>query len=216
MAILPQPTLVYRLVHVGNLPTLLERRGLHAPNYCPMDGLPYRTIHDIRVQAVRHTCTIPCGPRGVIHDYVPFYFGPLSPMLYRLHTGWVEEYDEGQRPLLYLVTNCQEVAEAGLDFVFSDGHGLAFYSAWFDSLDDLGQVDWQMVGERFWADDPKGDSDRQRRKQAEFLVHQFCPWEVIRGIAVLDDEMKSRVEQILGRYPLEMRKKVAVRRGWYY
>jgi hypothetical protein len=137
-------------------------------------------------------------------------------MLYRLHTGWVEGYDEGQRPLLYLVTSCQDIAAAELDFVFSDGHGLAVYSAWFDSLDDLGQVDWQMVGDRFWADDPKNDSDRQRRKQAEFLVHRFCPWRIIRGIAVIDDEMKSRVEEILSRYPIELRKKVSVRRGWYY
>jgi len=181
-----------------------------------MDGLPYRTIHDVNVQAVRHMCTIPCGPGGVIHDYVPFYFGPLSPMLLRLHTGRVDGYSEGQRPLVYVVTTCQEIAAAGLGFAFSDGHGLATYSAWYASLDELGQVDWTIVGEKFWADDPKGDSDRQRRKQAEFLVHRFCPWEVIRGIAVIDDTIKGRVEEILDRYPAELRKKVAVRSGWYY
>jgi hypothetical protein len=57
-----------------------------------------------------------------------------------------------------------DVAAAGPDFVFLDGHGLAFYSAWFSSLDDLVQVDWQLVGKRYWSDDPKGHSDRQRRQ----------------------------------------------------
>jgi len=212
----PRPAHLYRLVHVENLSALLARRGLHAPNHCPQDALDYRTIHDLSVQAVRRSHAIPCGPGGVVHDYVPFYFGPLSPMLFRLHTGRVAGYTGGQSPLVYLVTSCQAIEEAGLGFVFSDGHGLATYSQWFESLDHLDQIDWPLVGAKYWADDPQVDSDRQRRKQAEFLVHRFCPWEVIRGIAVIDVEMKGRVEQILASAPQEMRKKVAVRRGWYY
>ena len=114
----PNPTYVYRLVHVANLSTLLGRRGLHAPNTCPEDGLPYQTIHDVDVQTARHVCSIPCGPGGVIHDYVPFYFGPLSPMLLRLHTGRVAGHREGQQPLVYLVTTAQDVLkeELGLSF----------------------------------------------------------------------------------------------------
>ena len=212
----PYPTHLYRLLHVDNLKTLLERGGLHAPNACPEDGRSYRTIHDLNVQAVRNRHPIPCGPRGVIHDYVPFYFGPLSPMLFRLHTGWVEGYSDGQRPLVYLVTNCQAVQAASLRYVFSDGHGLAAYTEWFEDLRDLARVDWRLVRERYWADDPMGDNDRQRRKQAEFLIHQFCPWEVIQGIAVMDQETKGQVEEILDGVAEPLRKPVAVRRGWYY
>src|SRR3954467_4644416 len=114
-------------------------------------------------------------------------------MLLRLHTNRVEGYTEGQGPLIYLVTTCQDVQDAGLGFVFSDGHGLASYSDWFDSLDELAHVDWTVVRAKYWADDPERDNDRQRRKQAEFLVHRFCPWAVIRGIAVINDEMKGQV-----------------------
>jgi ssDNA thymidine ADP-ribosyltransferase, DarT len=76
-----------------------------------------------------------------VHDYVAFYFGPRSVMLYQLHTGWVEGYKEGQEPLIHLVSTCQSVAEAGLRFVFSDGHGLARFTAWYDQLPDLDKVD---------------------------------------------------------------------------
>ena len=43
--------------------------------------------------------------------------------------------------------------------------------------------------------------DRQRRKQAEFLIHRFCDWSLIHEIAVIDNAMKTRVERILGRVP---------------
>jgi hypothetical protein len=100
----PTPTPIYRIVHIDNLPTLLRRAGLHAPNYRPNDGLPYRTIHNVSIQQVRHTRRIPCGPGGTLHDYVAFYFGYLAPMLLQLKTGRVAGYQEGQSPLLYLVS----------------------------------------------------------------------------------------------------------------
>ena len=77
----PNPTWLYRIVHADNLATLLTRGALHAPNCTPNDGLPYRTIHSTAVQANRRVKPFPCGPGGTIHDYVPFYFGPLLVML---------------------------------------------------------------------------------------------------------------------------------------
>jgi len=65
----PNPTWLYRLVHIGNLPTLLTRGMLHAPNSTPDDGLFYRPIHNASVQANRQIRQISCGPGGSIHDY---------------------------------------------------------------------------------------------------------------------------------------------------
>ena len=55
----PNPAWLYRLIHIDNLPTLLQRGALHAPNYTPEDGLPYRTIHNSDVQAGRREKAIP-------------------------------------------------------------------------------------------------------------------------------------------------------------
>lgn len=206
---------LYRIVHVDGLPTLLRRGGLHAPNTTPNDGLPYRAIHDANVQASRRTRAIPCGPRGTIHDYVPFYFGPLSVMLLNLHTRRVAGYDEGQAPIIYLVSSIARVDAEGRPWVFSDGHGLSALTSWYDDADRLDEVDWDLVGARYWADQPE-DNDRQRRKQAEFLVWKDLPWSAIAGIAVLDAAMKARVEAILAAFPVAAATPVAVRRGWYY
>jgi hypothetical protein len=207
--------LLYRIVHIENLPTLLRRGGLHAPNSTPNDGLQYRTIHNPNVQASRSVSSIPCGPGGTIHDYIPFYFGPLSVMLLNLHTGRVPGYDEGQSPIVYLVSSIERVVAAGRPWVFSDGHGLAALSSWYDRAEELDQVDWELVGQRYWADSPE-DNDRQRRKQAEFLVWQHLPWTAIAGIGVLNAAAKAAVQSTLAGFPTAAATRVLVKRDWYY
>jgi hypothetical protein len=211
----PDPTWLYRFIHLDNLDLLLRRRGLHAPNHTPDDALVYHTIHDEAVQAGRHGTTIPCGPGGTLHDYVPFYFGTHSPMLLQLKTGQVQGYSEGQRPLIYLVTTVAAVQTAGAAFVFTDGHGLAAFTGWFDDLAKLGEVDWEMVRQRYWADTLE-DDDRQRRKQAEFLVHRFVDWSWIKGIAVIDAEVQHQVEAVLAAHPHCHQPPVKVLPNWYY
>jgi hypothetical protein len=163
----------------------------------------------------RHNWPIPCGPGGTCHDYVPFYFGPLSVMLLNLKTGRVAGYTEGQDPLIYLTTTVARVRDAGCRFVFSDGHGPARITDYYDDLGKLDQVDWDIVGERYWLD-LQDDNDRQRRKQAEFLVWKLLDWSLIEGIGVLNQQAKARVEAILDRHPDRSRPNVQVKGPWYY
>jgi hypothetical protein len=211
----PRPTPIYRFLHIDNLDVCLRRGGLHAPNQTPEDDHVYRTIHNPDVQAQRRMNRIPCGPDGSIHDYVSFYFGPRSPMLLQLHTGRVEGYRDGQEQLVYVVSTAQAIEDAPLPFVFSDGHGIAAFTRWFDDLTELIQVDWEAVAARYWADTVE-DMDRQRRKQAEFLVYRECPWNLITEIGVLNAGAQSRVENILQGFDPVMRRPVRVQPGWYY
>jgi hypothetical protein len=178
-------------------------------------ALPYLTIHSVSVQAGRHDRAITCGPRGTCQDYVPFYFGPLSVMLLNLKTGRVAEYNEGQAPLIYLTTTVSGLTDSGCQFVLSDGHGLVRITDWYDDLARLDQVDWSLVAARYWADQPD-DNDRQRRKQAEFLVWKSVDWPLIEGIGVLDQQVKSHVEDVLEQHQDQPRPKVQIEAQWYY
>ena len=71
-----------------------------------------------------------------------------------------------------------------------------------------------MVYQRYWTDNVN-DMDRQRRKQAEFLVHRLCSWSLVQQIVVINDQMKTRVEAILDEFPVN-RPLVNVQREWYY
>ena len=211
----PNPTPIYRMIHISNLDTLLRRGGLHAPNCVPNDGLAYHCIHNTEIQFVRHYRIMDKGPRGTLHDYIPFYFGPRQPMLLQLKTGQVEGYNEGQEPIVYLVSSVQKIKELGIPFIFSDGHGLAAITDWYDDLGELVNVDWGMVYQHYWADIPE-DNDRQRRKQAEFLVYRFCPWSAIERVVAVNQKVNSQVVDIISKHPDEMQREVLTKPSWYY
>jgi hypothetical protein len=193
----------------------LERGALHAPNHQPTNGLKYRTIHNIEIQQSRRQRDIQCEPGGVIHDYVSFYFGPRSPMLYLLHINRVEGYLDGQAPIIYLVSTAQAVQESGAQFVFSDGHGIASFTRWFNDLGDLNRLDWDTIYAQYWESDVD-DMDRKRRKQSEFLVHRRCDWSIISEIGVINNTMKEKVEVIMKGYKKELQRLVNLREEWYY
>jgi hypothetical protein len=209
----PQRTLIYRMVHVDNLTTLARRGGLHAPACSPDDGLPYLAIHDESIRIRRGGQAIPCGPRGTVDDYVSFYLGHRSPMLYRIWKGAVK-YEGGQRPVVYLVSSVERLQELGSRFVFSDGHSLSALTRWYDNPAALSHLDWDTVQTSHWAD-TEDDPDRCRRKQAELLVYQFVPWDALLGIAVMDESMQKKVEDLL-RNELSALPYVNIREDWYY
>ena len=49
------------------------------------------------------------------------------------------------------------------------------FTDFFDDLKDLDKIDWDLMQSRYW-NDTNDDPDRKRRRQAEFLVHEFFPW----------------------------------------
>ena len=117
--------------------------------------------------------------------------------------------------MVYLVTTVQDIVGAACRFVFTDGHGLARFTSWFDDLDDLSDVDWEVVNARYWSDTEE-DPDRQRRKQAEFLIWRQCDWQLILEIGVLNAVAGSRVEALMDEFPDRHRPRVVVRPEWYY
>ena len=116
---------------------------------------------------------------------------------------------------MYLVTTVQKIIAGGTRFVFSDGHGLANFTQWFDDLAHLDAIDWNLVAARYWADKPE-DNDRQRRKQAGFLAWQSLDWVTIVEIGVLQQAAKAKVEGILADFPSLYHPPVIVQTGWYY
>jgi len=62
--------------------------------------------------------------------------------------------------------------------------------------------------------DTSQDPDRKRRRQAEFLVYQHCPWHLINSIAVIDSAIAQQVNQILQAHSHAI--PVNICRSWYY
>jgi hypothetical protein len=156
---------------------------------------------------------VPVGPGGAPADYVAFYFAPRSPMLYVIDRGGVPEYQEGQRPLVYLVTDIETIVRMGLGYVFSDGNCASIFTEYFHNLDRLDMVDWALMSAKMWNNTPS-DGDRMRRRAAEFLVHKEVPWSAFMGAATMDEDMARQVRAALVGAGSHL--PVRVRRDWYY
>ena len=132
-------------------------------------------------------------------------------MLYVISRGGVEGYAEGQQPVIYLQSTAETVDEAGLNWVFTEGHADMGYTDFFDDFRDLTEVDWPLMKERYWHD-TNDDPDRKRKRQAEFLVHQFFPWELVSYVGVYDRSVAERVSAIIG----EEMPEIGIQPDWYY
>ncbi len=134
-------------------------------------------------------------------------------MLYAIQGGAVANYPDGQRPILHLVSSA-EAAAAALPCVYTDGHAEIVFSSFHKDLEKLGEVvDFKLMGSDWWNDTPE-HPDRKRKRQAEFLAHQFFPWTLVESIGVIDQQMKQAVDKILE--GALHRPEVSVRRRWYY
>lgn len=207
-----QPTWAFHFTPIENLSGILESDGLVCNNRCRTQQVSIAHQH---IQDRRRRKLVPCGPGGNLHDYVPFYFCNRSPMMYAINGGAVASYDRGQAELVYLVLKLQSVAGAGLKFVFTDRHAVTDHAAFYTNPTDLRRIDWALMSSPRWNNIPDYP-DRKDRRQAEFLVRGFVPWDLVDALVVISPRMKQRVEGLLAQYPAPARRPVLVRRGWYY
>ena len=69
------------MTHVTNLPAIIQSGGLIATAILRASGAAYANIAYTSIQEQRAAKPVPCSAGGSLHDYVPFYFAPRSPML---------------------------------------------------------------------------------------------------------------------------------------
>lgn len=203
--------MIIHMTHIDNLPGITAG-GLVATSALQAHGAEYASIAYNSIQQQRAAKAVSCGPGGSLHDYVPFYFAPRSPMLYTIHRGNVP-CQGGQENIVHLVTTAQHVAGRGFGFAFTDGHGIMAYTQFFDDLSNLGEVDWPLMTARYWHD-TDADGDRKRRRQAEFLVYCGLPWTDISHIVVRSVERQQQVSAIIS--SCVHKPQIVVQPSWYY
>ncbi|MBG9587219.1 type II toxin-antitoxin system toxin DNA ADP-ribosyl transferase DarT [Cytobacillus firmus] len=204
---------LYHITHYRNLPSILENGELLAYSKISYDKISYNDIAHQNIQSRRSTTTIEVSPYGMLHDYVPFYFAPRSPMLYAINNGKVEGFKGTQDDIIYLVTKTNKILDSGRDFVFTDGHAIMALTEFYNDLTYLDEIDWSVMESKYWNDTDEFP-DRKRRRQAEFLVHESVPLEFLIGIGVRNERIKTIVEEFIKDYSVNM--KILQKPSFYY
>jgi ssDNA thymidine ADP-ribosyltransferase, DarT len=220
----PVPTPIFHITAIDNLRSIARGGALVSTNIAAAKGIAAVTIAYQHIQGRRAVRRIPIAPGGTLHDYVPFYFAPRSPMLYTINNGNVPDCDHRQDDIVHLVGHAQAVLAAGHRFVFSDIHAALDYARFFDDLPELDQIDWRIFFEhpqlegycRYWQNrySTPHHVRRLESRQAEFLVHQTAPIAVISEIGVRTEVGAKRVRATLSGTGWNPPLRVVP--GWYF
>ena len=114
----PDPTPIFHITPIVTLAKIAASGRLFSK--CEIQRLRILTA-DIaydNIQGRRAIRKVPCGPGGTLHDYVPLYFAPRSPMLMAINGGHVPGCDYRQANIVHLVAEAQAVGKLGRPFVF--------------------------------------------------------------------------------------------------
>jgi hypothetical protein len=136
-------------------------------------------------------------------------------MLYILYKGNHHDIDyrQGQNCIVHLQADLYDTvawAQAhGVRWAFSNVNAGARYAEFFSDVTHLDQVNWDAVGQDDFRDPVIKDG-----KQAEFLVFESFPWQLVEKIGVIDATIGDRVRQMISgvvHQPI-----VNIERSWYF
>lgn len=207
----PEKALIWRIVHRDNIPWILDN-GLHCGN-SPVQDANWINIGNPELIVKRAGHQVPAGTGGTLHDYVPFYFTPFSPMLMNIHSGRGGITQCPNEEIVILVSSLRSVASQNVPFVFTDSHAYYNWVNYYTCLEDLNQIDWPMLQARDFRRDPD-DPAKFERYQAEALIWQHCPITLLNGMVCYNNDVKVQLEDWLSQRNLTM--PVHARAGWYF
>ena len=209
----PVKSKIYHIVHVDRLPSIVSDGFLWCDAAVTQLNRPGTTIgiDGIKQRRLNNTLRSHSGLR--VGDCVPFYFCPRSVMLYVIHMGNNPDlpYHGGQRPIVHLEADLREtVAWADRNkqrWAFTLSNAGTHYFEDHCDLEQLDEIDWGAVQAEDWR-------QCKDAKQAEFLIEQRFPWELVSRIGVRSQRI---YQQAMGsRKRGAYAPRVEIMREWYY
>lgn len=220
----PNPVRLFHITAIANLPAICAAGALLSKNAGAAAGIDYQNIAYQGAQGARAGRAVPNPPGGVVHDYVPFYFAPRSPMLGAIEQGRVANCAWRQRDIVHLETTVERVVDGNMPFVFYDRNATLAFAQAFTDLARLDAVAWDLLTEeptldgfcKYWQNrlSVQRHADRMERRQAEFLVHGRVPLDRLVRIGVMDENCAAAVRTLLVAGGVNL--PVEVKPDWYF
>jgi hypothetical protein len=222
--LIPTPVRLFHITAIANLQAICAAGALLSKNAGAAAGIDYQNIAHQGAQGARAARMVPNPPGGMVHDYVPFYFAPRSPMLSAIQHGRVANCAWRQGDIVHLESTVDRVVSGGEPFVFYDRNATLAFSQPYTDLARLDAVAWDLLTEsprldgfcKYWQNrfNVERHADRMERRQAEFLVRDRVSVDRFLRIGVLDEERAAEVRAILAAGGVNL--PVEVKTDWYF
>lgn len=219
---MPMPTApkIYHIVHGDRLPSIVADGFLWSDAEIVRRARPGTTIGMNGIKQRRlNNLTLTSHPGLYVGACVPFYFCPRSIMLYLIHQANHPEltYRGGQDPIVHLESDLHQAAawaeQNNRRWAFTLSNAGAYYFEDRANLAQLGEIDWTAVQTQRWSGRGISPSVKEG-KQAEFLVENAFPWELVSRIGVGSQHVYGQVRAII--QAATYHPPVEIKPDWYY
>ena len=221
----PDPIRLFHITAIDNLDAICQAGALICKNGCASQSINYQNIAHSGAQGSRAAIGVPNPPGGTVHDYVPFYFAPRSPMLSAIDNGRVADCNYKQDDILHFETTIPNVFAQNQEIVFFDLNATLQWSNPYTDVQEIpNKVAWDLI-----TDNPRLDGyckyffnrpttakhvDRMEKRMAEFLVKQSVPLDVMTRIGVANEDKAALVRRLLQQNSVSLQ--VDVMHDWYF
>ncbi len=165
---------IFRMTHIDNMAHILANGITHKnspnanPNYVPIGDRSIINKRDITSVELEPNEGEKYSSR-MLGAYTPFYFGPRSPMLLQIQTGYYGIKKEAPYDIVYCRLNIQTIVDNDLEFIFTDGHAMAGFTSSYPNnriKEVRNLVDLPATRLEWWNTPPEA----KNKKEAEFLI----------------------------------------------
>lgn len=178
---------VFHFTDLRNLDSIVKN-SLLSTNEKKRLGIKHHNIANQTIQARRDEMDVTVGPGGKIHDYVPFYFSSINPMLLSL----LNHKNCDQNLIIYLCINIERLDKDDAVFTNSSANTNT-PPIFYDDLTHLDELDWDLILSRKWKME---SDDAKHKKMAEALIHTKVDIREIEAIVVYNKGVKKEVEKV--------------------
>ncbi|SHL91435.1 DarT ssDNA thymidine ADP-ribosyltransferase family protein [Morganella morganii] len=174
---------IYHFTHINNLSGLMKN-GLLSNNN-PSFPKENVSIAENEIQNRRSKMKVTCSPHGVVHDYVPLYFGSLSPMLLAV----IKKKKIDQSDIIYIEFPLSIIKK--YSFVFTNASANTEVPPdFFNDPKKLNHLNWDEIDSKKWS--CKNDTLKHQR-MAELLIKNSLPITEATRIVVWSKEIKDKI-----------------------
>lgn len=203
---------IYHIVHVDRLAPIIRDGGLLSYAAVRDRGEEGTSIGMRHIKDRRLRLSLESQPGLLVGNCVPFYFCSRSVMLYMINArNDGLEWKGGQGMIVHLQADLRDTV------AWADQHGKRWAftlsnaaSGYFEDRCDISQLDelnWDAINARIWV-------DCRSEKQAEFLLEDHFPWQLVEHIGVASQAVGRSVIATYG--TAAHRPSVGVHTSWYY
>lgn len=178
---------IYHFSHIDNLRSILQH-GLLANTHVQFAATGARSIAASSIQERRANMEIPLAYGGVVHDYVPLYFGSLSLML----LGVINKKNVDQCDILYFEFPISILNRRGAIFTDASANTAAPPN-FYNDLNQLNKLNWMEIDSIKWS---CANKNLQHQRMAEALIPPSLFLHEAARIVVWNEGIRSKVMSI--------------------